>query len=136
MDRLSAMQVFVEVADCGSLTGAAARLDMSRAMVSRHIASLERWLGARLLHRTTRRIGLTDAGGEALAQCRQMLDLAATARAAAGNRTQEPVGKLRITTSVSFAQTQLTAAVVDFQARYPRVQIELLAVDRAVNLVE
>src|SRR3982750_3907023 len=108
MDRLSAMQVFVEVADCGSLTRAAERLDMSRAMVSRYIATLERWLGARLLHRTTRRIGLCDAGDQALAQCRQMLDIAAGAHGAAGSRTQEPVGKLRITTSLSFAQTQLT----------------------------
>ena len=136
MDRLSAMQVFVEVADCGSLTRAAERLDMSRAMASRHVASLERWLGARLLHRTTRRISVSDAGEVALAHCRQILDLAAAARGAAGNRTQAPVGKLRIATSLSFAQTQLTAAIADFQIRYPQVEVELLAVDRAVNLVE
>src|SRR3954471_18794609 len=109
MDRLSAMQVFVEVADSGSLTRAAERLDMSRAMVSRYIATLERWLGARLLHRTTRRIGFSDPRDPAPAHGPQMLAIAAAAHGAAGSRTQEPVGKLRITTSLSFAQTQLTS---------------------------
>jgi DNA-binding transcriptional LysR family regulator len=136
MDRLTAVRVFVEVADCRSLTQAAERLDLSRAMVSRYLASLEQWLGARLLHRTTRRISLTDAGDDALPRCRQMLELSAEVQAAAGTRRSEPVGKLRITTSLSFAQAQLTAAVVEFQSRHPRVEIELLAVDRAVNLVD
>src|SRR5438874_1256698 len=62
MDRITAMQVFAEVADRASLTEAARALDMSRAMVSRYLESIERWLGVRLLHRTTRRVSLTDAG--------------------------------------------------------------------------
>lgn len=136
MDRLTALRVFVEVADCRSLTQAAERLALSRAMVSRYLASLEQWLGARLLHRTTRRISLTDAGEEALPRCRQMLELSAEVQAVAGTRRSEPVGKLRITTSLSFAETQLTAAVVEFQSDHPRVEIELIAVDRAVSLVD
>lgn len=130
------MRVFIEVADCGSLTQAAERLELSRAMVSRHLANLEQWLGARLLHRTTRRVSLSDAGEAALPRCRQLLDLSDEVQAMAGARGSEPVGKLRITTSLSFAQAQLTAAVAEFQALHPRVEIELLAVDRAVNLVE
>jgi len=136
MDRLTAMRVFVEVADCRSLTLAAERLNLSRAMVSRYLASLEEWLGTRLLHRTTRRISLSDSGEEALPRCRQMLDLSEEVQAAAGTRTQEPVGKLRITTSLSFAEAQMTAAVLEFQSRHPRVEVELFTVDRAVNLVE
>jgi len=136
MDRLMAMRVFVEVADSGSLTRAAERLEMSRAMVSRYITSLETWLGARLLHRTTRRVSLSDAGGEALPRCRQMLEMAEEIHAMAGTRSHEPVGKLRIATSISFAEAQLTAAVVDFQFKHPGVEIDLFAVDRAVNLVE
>lgn len=136
MDRLTAMQVFIEVADHGSLTQASERLDMSRAMVSRYLASLEQWLGARLLHRTTRRVGLTDAGAEALPRCRQMLELSGEVEAAAGTRLRQPVGKLRIATSLSLAQSQLTTALVDFQARHPRVDIELTAADRQVNLAE
>lgn len=136
MDRLTAMRVFVDVADGHSLTQAAERLNLSRAMVSRYLASLEAWLGARLLHRTTRRISLSDAGQEALSRCRQMLELSEEVQAATGTRSHEPIGKLRITTSLSFAQAQLTAAVVEFQARHPRVEVDLLAIDRAVNLVE
>jgi len=136
MDRLSAMRVFVEVADRGSLTQAAEQLDLSRAMVSRHLANLEQWLGARLLHRTTRRISLSDAGEAALPRCRQLLALSDDIEAVTGTRVSEPIGKLRITTSLSFAEAQLTAAVVEFQARHPRVEIEVLALDRAVNLVE
>lgn len=136
MDRLTAMRVFVEVADRGSLTQAAERLELSRAMVSRHLANLEAWLGARLLHRTTRRISLSDAGQAALPRCRQLLDLSGEMESAAGKRAHEAVGTLRITTSPSFAQAQLTTALVAFQARHPRVEVDLLVVDRAVNLVE
>ncbi len=135
MDHLAAIRAFVEIADQGSLTRAAASLDLSRAMVSRHLEGLERWLGARLLHRTTRRVSLSEAGEEALPRLRQMLELAADLQAVAGERRREPQGRLRVTTSLSFAWSCLTPAVVDFQAAYPRIEVELLTVDRAVDLV-
>ena len=78
----------------------------------------------------------TYAGSEALPRCRQMLEMAEEVHAMAGTRSHEPVGKLRIATSISFAEAQLTAAVVDFQFKHPGVEIDLFAVDRAVNLVE
>jgi DNA-binding transcriptional LysR family regulator len=136
MDRIRAMQVFTEVADRGSLTEAGEALDMSRAMVSRYLESLETWLGARLLHRTTRRVSLTDAGAEALPRCRQVLELTNDVQAAAGARSTVPTGKLRITASTSFAQAHLAAAVSDFLKQHPQTQIELIALERAVNLVE
>jgi DNA-binding transcriptional LysR family regulator len=136
MDRIRAMQVFTEVADRGSLTAAGDALEMSRAMVSRYLESLETWLGARLLHRTTRRVSLTDAGAEALQRCRQVLELANDVQAAAGARSAAPTGKLRITTSNSFAQAHLAAAVTDFLKKHPGTQVELIALERAVNLVE
>lgn len=136
MDRIRAMQVFTEVADRGSLTEAGEALDMSRAMVSRYLESLESWLGARLLHRTTRRVSLTDAGAEALPRCRQVLELTHDVQAAAGARSAVPTGKLRITTSASFAQAHLAAAVSDFLKQHPQTQIELIALERTVNLVE
>jgi DNA-binding transcriptional LysR family regulator len=136
MDRLTAMKVFVETVERGSLTAAAEALDMSRAMASRHLESLEQWLGARLLHRTTRRIGLSEAGEQALSRCREMLELADDVHALSGQSGREAAGKLRLTTSPSFAQSHLTAAVVDFQLQYPKVQIELVVVDRAVNLAQ
>lgn len=62
MDRIASANVFVTIAERGSLAGAAEALDMSRAMVTRYLAEMEQWAGARLLHRTTRRLGLTAAG--------------------------------------------------------------------------
>jgi DNA-binding transcriptional LysR family regulator len=135
MDHLSAIRTFIEIADRGSLTAAAEALDLSRAMVSRHLEGLEQWLGTRLLHRTTRRVSLSEAGQEALPRLRQMLDLSNDLQTLAGARQTEPTGRLRITTSLSFAVSVLTQALVDFQGRYPRIEIELLTVDRAVDLV-
>lgn len=136
MDRLTAMQVFAEISDRGGLSAAAESLSMSRAMVSRYLESLEHWLGVRLLHRTTRRVSLTDAGQEALQRCRQMLDLMQEVRASAGQRQLAPAGRLRITTSLSFAQSHLVDAVTDFLALHPQTEVELVALERAVNLVE
>ena len=135
MDHLSAIRSFVEIADRGSLTRAAETLDLSRAMVSRHLEGLERWLGARLLHRTTRRVSLSEAGLEALPRLRQMLELAELVQNEAGARRTEPKGKLRVATSLSFAVSCLTQAVVEFQGQYPRIELELLTMDRAVDLV-
>jgi len=136
MDRITAMQVFAEVADRASLTDAARALDMSRAMVSRYVESIERWLGVRLLHRTTRRVSLTNAGEEALARCRQMLELSRDVQSVAGARRSAPTGKLRITTSTSFAAAYLAGVVSDFLAQYPQTHVELIATERTVNLVE
>lgn len=135
MDRLTSVLVFVEVADRGSLTAAADRLGMSTAMVSRHLAAVEDWLGGRLLHRTTRKVSLTDAGQAALPPCRQMLGLADDLRDQTAERRREPTGALRVTSSVSFAEAQLTAALVDFQHRHPLVEITLSVTDQATDLV-
>ncbi len=136
MDRFTAMQVFVEAAERASLTQAAETLDMTRAMASRYLEWFEQWLGVRLLHRTTRRVSLTDAGAEALQRCKQVLDITSDVQAAAGAHRVEPRGKLRITASASFAQAHLTRALVEFLARYPQTEIELIALEHAVNLVD
>ncbi|CAM5453104.1 LysR family transcriptional regulator [Thauera mechernichensis] len=135
MDRLTAVRVFVEVADRGSLTQAAEHLDMSTAMVSRYLAAVEGWFDARLLHRTTRKVSLTDAGLAALPSCRQMLDIAEEARHIAAQRNREPAGVLRVTTAGSFADAQLTAALIEYQQQYPRVEIVLSVADKATDLV-
>lgn len=135
MDRLIATQVFVEVASRGSLTAAAEQLDMSTAMVSRYLVAMEAWFDARLLHRTTRKVTLTDAGLAALPSCRQLLELAQDARHLAGERSREPAGLLRITSAGSFADAQLTSALVDFQALYPQIEIALTVADKPTDLV-
>ena len=136
MDRMTAMNVFVEVAERGSLTAAAEALEMSRAMVTRYLAEVERWLGARLLHRTTRRISLTGPGEAALLRFRQMLAIGDELRGELATDNPEPHGLLRVTASVSFGQNHLAAAVAEFVKRHPLTRVELLLVDRVVNLVE
>lgn len=131
-----AMQVFVAVVDGGSQSAAANQLDLSRPVVSRSLAELEAWAGARLLHRTTRRLSLTPAGAEILPRCRQMLDMATDMRAAVAAPEGMPQGLLRMTVSTSFAQAQLARAVAAYVERYPGVAVDLVVLDRAVNLVD
>jgi DNA-binding transcriptional LysR family regulator len=136
MDRLNAMRVFVNVVDSGSLSAAAEKLDMSRPVVTRYVAELEQWTGARRLHRTTRRLSLTAAGEELLPRCRQVLELAGDMQAAVRHPAEAPSGQLRITCSASFAQAQLADAVAEYVRRYPAVAVDLVLLDRAVNLVD
>lgn len=136
MDKLLAMQAFVTVVDCGSQTAASEKLGLSRPVVSRFLAELEDWTGARLMHRTTRRLNLTAAGAEILPLCRRMLDLADDMRAVAAAPEDEPKGLLRITSSTSFGQAQLTKAVTEFVARYSQVRVDMVLLDRTVNLVD
>ena len=136
MDKLLAMQVFVAVVDGGSQSAAAEQLDLSRPVVSRYLAELEAWAGARLLHRTTRRLSLTAAGSETLPRCRQMLEMAADLRSAVAAPEDAPRGLLRVTVSTSFGQAQLARAVAAYVERYPGVAVDLVVLDRAVNLVD
>ena len=136
MDRLTATRVFVEVVERGSQTAAAEALEMSRAMVSRYLGELEAWVGARLLHRTTRKLSLTGAGEQLLGQCREMLAMAEAMQSVSRTDEAAPRGTLRIACSQSLAQAWLVRALDDFIRRYPQVSVDLLVGSQAVNLVE
>lgn len=136
MDRLTAMRVFVEVAEAGSFSAAADKLDMSRAMVTRYVGELELWLGARLLQRTTRSVTLTDAGESCLRRSQQMLALMEDVVEETSSHDGALRGQLRITCSVSFAYAQMAAAVTDFLKLYPQLKIDVNASEGALNLVE
>ena len=136
MDRLTAMKVFVSVVDLGSQSAAADHLDLSRPVVSRYLAELEDWVGARLMQRTTRKLSLTAAGLETLPRCRQMLELVGDLHAAVGAPDDAPRGELRISVSTSFGHAQLVEAVADYVKRYPLVKVDLQMLDRTVNLVD
>ncbi|WP_050577294.1 LysR family transcriptional regulator [Pseudomonas cremoricolorata] len=136
MDRLTAMRVFVSVVDLGSQSAAAEQLQLSRPVVSRYLAELEDWVGARLMQRTTRRLSLTAAGQETLPRCRQLLELAGELHDAVRRPDDAPRGTLRISVSSSFGQAQLIDAVVEYAQRYPAVKVELQMLDRTVDLVE
>ena len=130
------MRVFVTVVDLGSQSAAADQLDLSRPVVSRYLAELEDWVGARLMHRTTRKLSLTAAGSETLPRCRQMLELCSDMQAAVSEPDEAPRGQLRLSVSSSFGQAQLAEAVAEFVKRFPLVSIDLQMLDRTVNLVD
>ena len=136
VDRLTATRVFVEVVDRGSQTAAAEALEMSRAMVSRYLGELEGWVGARLLHRSTRKLSLTGIGEQLLPQCREMLAVAEAMQGVSASDDRVPRGNLRVACSQSFAQAWLVHALDDFIGLYPQVGIDLLIGSQAVNLVE
>ena len=136
MDRLNAMRVFVTVVDLGSQSAAADHLQLSRPVVSRYLAELEDWVGARLMQRTTLTLSLTAAGQETLPRCRQLLELAGDLQAAVQQPDDAPKGALRISVSTSFGQAQLVDAVAAYVRRYPGVKVELQMLDRTVNLVD
>lgn len=136
MDRLTAMQVFVEVAHSGSFSATADKLDMSRAMVTRYVGELEQWLGARLLQRTTRSVTLTDAGENCLRRSQQMLALMENVEEETHSQDGALRGQLRITCSMSLAYAQIAAAVTDFLKLYPQLKVDLNASEGALNLVE
>lgn len=136
MDRITAARVFVTIVDLGSMIAAADHLDMSRAMVTRYLAQMEEWTGARLLHRTTRKLSLTDAGERTLSLSRKMLAVAEAIDLVEDNQTEEIRGLLRITCSQSLGQTALAGAVTQFLKRHPQVSVDLQMNNRTVNLVE
>lgn len=136
MDKLTAMQVFVAVVESGSQSAVADKLDLSRPVVSRYVAELEQWVGARLLHRTTRKLSLTPAGTETLLRARQVLALTDAMQSAVATPEHAPQGLLRITASTSFGQAQMAAAVAEFVKRYPAVSVDMVLLDKAVNLVD
>jgi DNA-binding transcriptional LysR family regulator len=136
MDRITAAKVFVVIAEKGSMTGAADVLDMSRAMVTRYLAQMEQWAEARLFHRSTRRLSLTDAGEASLLRCRALLELAGAMAAGDAATAGAPRGLLRISCSPSLGHAVLAQAVAQFLQRYPETRIDLQMSSQAVNLVE
>lgn len=136
MDRITAARVFVTIVDLGSMIAAADHLEMSRAMVTRYLAQMEEWTGARLLHRTTRKLSLTDAGERTLSLSRKMLAVAEAIDLVEDSQTEEIRGLLRITCSQSLGQTALAGAVTQFLKRHPLVSVDLQMNNRTVNLVE
>lgn len=125
MDRLNSMRVFQRVVDEGGFAAAARALDMSPAVVTRLVADLEEHLGTRLLHRTTRRQSLTDAGEAYLERVRPLLQDLDEADALVSSRTRELAGVLRILAPPVLATHVLAPLVAGFHERYPSVQLDI-----------
>lgn len=136
MDKLRAMATFVRIVDGGSLTAAAAALEMSNPAVVRQLASLERALDARLLNRTTRRMALTDEGRDYYARCKRILAEVEEAESVAGSRRGAVRGELRVTAPVLFGRMHVAPLAAEFARREREVTIDLLLVDRVVDLLD
>jgi DNA-binding transcriptional LysR family regulator len=136
VDRLTSIRVFREVAEAGSFVKAAERMNISTAMTSKHIASLERELNVRLLNRTTRHLSLTEAGSVYYEQCCEALDILQAAEAAVGAQSGQPQGVLKVSAPGWFATRRFADIVVAYQQKYPRVLIDLRLENRFVDLVQ
>ncbi len=136
MDQLAAMRVFVEIVDRGSLTAAADSLDRSQPAIVRTLAALEAHLGAVLLRRTTRRMSLTPEGSDYLQRCRRILADVEDAAQAVGQDAGDPRGDLKVTAPVQFGHLHLTPVLAGFLGQYRQVRVDLILLDRIVDLVE
>lgn len=132
---LNRIAVFARVAEAGSFTGAAAGLGVRKSSVSRAVAALEADLGVRLLQRTTRRIGLTDAGRAYYERARDALGSLEEARQAASALGSEPSGVVRVTAPIDLA-ADLAAVTDTFLREHPRVRVEAMLTARIVDLVK
>lgn len=136
MDRFRSIQVFVEVAERGGFAAAARRLSMSPPAVTRAVSALEDRIGTRLLHRTTRSLGLTEAGARFLEDARRVLaDLAAAEEAATGSHGI-PRGEVRITAPALFGRLYIAPILGDLLDTYPGLSCQTLFLDRSVSLID
>ena len=136
MDRWTEIELFVQVAETGSLSRAAELLDLSNASASRHLAALEERLGVRLVERNTRRLYLTDTGQEFFQRARAILadlrDAESTVNAAALN----PTGVLRVTASLSFSMHHIAPLLREYTDRYPNVTVHVEAANRYLDIID
>lgn len=136
MDRIDAMRAFITVVTEGSFTLAAERLALSPQLVSKHIAQLEKHLGARLLNRTTRKLHLTEAGTRYFQRAQQVLSDISDMENELGDMQAHASGLLRISAPASFAIRHMAKLMIDFQQAHPAVDIDLQINDRKVDIVE
>jgi DNA-binding transcriptional LysR family regulator len=130
------MSALVAAVDAGSLSAAARRLGMPLATLSRKIAELESHLNTRLLHRTTRRLSLTESGSSYVAACRRILEEIGEAERAATGEYAVPKGELAVTAPIVFGRLHVVPVIAEFLAHYPEIDINLVLTDRVVHLLD
>lgn len=136
MERLAEMMTFAKVVETQSFSGAAKQLAMSKSLISKQISNLESALGVRLLHRTTRRMSLTEIGAAYYEHCARIVQAIEAAEQTVTQLQAEPRGILKVTTPVIFASLHLAPALKSFLIKYPKVEVELNATDRVVDIVD
>lgn len=136
MDQVAAMRSFRKVLELGSFSAAARQLGLSKAAVSKQISELEAYLGATLIHRTTRRLHPTDAGQAYFESAVGVLDELEAADAAVRHLQSEPAGTLRVSVPSAFGQVCLSAMLSELGRRHSKLTVSVEATDRLVDLVE
>ncbi|MFB9222622.1 LysR substrate-binding domain-containing protein [Paracoccus cavernae] len=126
---------FHHVVNQGGFTAAANKLQLSKSTLSHRIKKLEAELGVRLLNRTSRSFGLTDAGTEFFQHATSMLQQAEQAEISIRHRLSEPSGTIRFTTSTAIAQFAMSGIVADFLTRFPKVNVSGTVTDQSVDIV-
>lgn len=135
MDRLAEMEAFATVVDLGGFTDAAKKLGISKSAVSKHVASLEARLGARLLNRTTRRVSPTEIGLAYYDRARKVLTEAGEADAIVSALQSAPTGLLRVAVVSDFGVKHLAPHMAQFLRKYPEITANLVLTDRYVELI-
>jgi DNA-binding transcriptional LysR family regulator len=136
LDRWTEIELFVQVAETGSLSRAAEALDLSNAAASRHLAALEQRLGARLVERNTRRLYLTDTGQEFFGRAKGILAELKDAESNVNATALAPSGTLRVTASLSFSMHHIAPLLREYTNRYPGVTVHVEAANRYFDLIE
>lgn len=136
MDKLQAMEVFVQVVDTGSFTRAAENLQIPKSTVSILVRGLETALSTKLLNRTTRQISVTSDGAAYYERCLSILADVRDAEESLSASRASPTGRLRVDVSTGFARHFLLPRLHEFFARYPGIDLDLGCSDRPVNLIE
>jgi DNA-binding transcriptional LysR family regulator len=136
VDTLTSIKVFRQVVESGTFVAAAERMDLSTAMVSKHIAQVEKRLGVRLLNRNTRALSLTEPGRVYFERCKTILDDLEATELEMGSLGTAPRGTLRVTCPSWFARQRMADVVADFRRSYPEILVDMSFEDRFVDLVE
>ena len=136
IDIVAAMRVFTTVVDSGSFAGAAEKLSLSPGMVTRYVAQLEEHLGVRLLHRTTRKLSLTEEGSDYCQRALQIIASIEDAELSATKSKADPRGILRITMASSLGLGHLDRAIVDYLQRFPNVEVDVMTSERFVDIID
>ncbi len=136
MDKYQEMRVFAAVVDAGSFVAASDALGISKAATSRYVSDLEQRLGARLLHRTTRKLSLTSEGEVFLARCRDILASIEASEDEISTRSDTASGPLKVSVPVSFGVLHLAPLWSEFLESHPRVTLDVQMADRLVDLVD
>ncbi|QWE17030.1 LysR family transcriptional regulator [Polynucleobacter sp. AP-Nino-20-G2] len=136
MDKFQEITTFTAVVDAGSFVKAADRLGMSKAAVSRHLVDLETRLGIRLLHRTTRKLSLTEEGELFYGRCKEILETLESAENEITSHTDDVSGHIRINAPFSFGIRKLSPLWGIFHQKYPKVTLDVVLSDRLVDVVD